>query len=219
MVKVKQSHYRPEEALIVPGVWRSQISQQSAREGVKVIVRPMHRPPFPPPLSRSKYSCYSFLLEAVSIPGSCWTGGNIILEGESCSVERLFESTQIKMYNQPSSSHRKHTSNTQIKLTCDIPTTLPVPLNLLHKTFDFHGDKTNDSKALSLDSRYLSNLIYVRSCYGIYSKRNPLTCRVVISGYIVVFWNGILISYLSIAELYLFKHRDSNSISRSLAIG
>jgi len=64
-LKVKQSLYRPEKGLGVPGGWGSQISKQSAHLDGNVVSS-THQTPLPP----RKYSWYSFLLEAESTPGS-----------------------------------------------------------------------------------------------------------------------------------------------------
>jgi len=59
-----QGKGNPVQAPRVPGDGESQISRRSAHERGKVV-SPTTRPPLPP----GKYSWYSFLLKADSIPG------------------------------------------------------------------------------------------------------------------------------------------------------
>jgi hypothetical protein len=56
-VNVKQSHYRPGQALKFPGSWSSQISKQSALE-VGKVVSPTHRPPLHPGNILGTHFCY-----------------------------------------------------------------------------------------------------------------------------------------------------------------
>jgi hypothetical protein len=55
-LKVKQSHYRPRQALKLLGVLGSQISRLSAHEGGKVVSL-THRLPLPPGLISGTHFC------------------------------------------------------------------------------------------------------------------------------------------------------------------
>ena len=62
--KVKESHYRPGQALMFQQVEHPRFQDNLAHEGGKVV-SPTHRPHLPP----RKYSRYLVLSEAESTPG------------------------------------------------------------------------------------------------------------------------------------------------------
>jgi hypothetical protein len=53
---IKQSHYRPRQAPMVPGGWGSKILRQSVNKDNKVV-SPTHRPPLPPENISGTYFC------------------------------------------------------------------------------------------------------------------------------------------------------------------
>jgi hypothetical protein len=88
VAKVKLSHYRPGQALGVPGGWGSRISRQSALEGGK-FVSPTHRPPLPPgkiPVRGWVDPRATMRPEGLSLKNSSDTIGNRTSNLPACSV-------------------------------------------------------------------------------------------------------------------------------------
>ena len=84
IVKLKQSHYRPRQALRVRGAWGSQISRQSTYEGGKVI-SPTHLMPLPEEI----------FLVIISVSG--WVNPSSIFRSEElCKLKVLMTTSLIE---------------------------------------------------------------------------------------------------------------------------
>jgi hypothetical protein len=95
---IKQSHYRPWQALRVPGVWGFQILRQSAHEGGKVV-SPTHRPPLP----------QKIFLVLISVRG--WVDARSIVRPEGL----------CQWKNRVTPSRRKHTESYKYLLSFTTP--------------------------------------------------------------------------------------------------
>jgi hypothetical protein len=86
--KVKQSHYRPWQALRVPGGWGSNILRQPAHEA-GTVVSPMHRPPVP----------QEIFLVLISVRG--WVDPRAIVRLQGLSIKKSSDTVENQTRDLP----------------------------------------------------------------------------------------------------------------------